>query len=434
MTVSLNKLDLPPQFVEEDREKGLFRVYRQAFIDPAILEKEKEMVFGRCWLYLGHSSELKQPNDFLTRNVGGRELIFNRNRAGEYQAFHNACPHRGAQVVREACGNAMAFQCFYHGWAFNNNGRFATRMQPGNYPEDFGQKGCQDLVAVAKLANYRDFWFVNFDTGAISLEDYLADAKAYIDVVADHGPQGMEIIDKSQKYSIKANWKLLVENSVDGYHAHSTHSTYVEYLADAIGGPPVLPTGDGVVYAYDLKNGHAVIQGPAPWGRPVAQWIPAWGEQGKKDIEAIYNELRQRVGDVRAEQIALRNRNMNIFPNLVINDIMAVTVRTFFPVSPSEMTVEGWALGAKGEGQAFRKRRLDNFLEFLGPGGFATPDDVEALESVQKGYSNYQAAPWNDISKGMLKEVPAGDDEVQMRCFWREWSRRIEGEKMEGAQ
>ena len=410
-------------WVNENRPRGLFRVSREAFTDPKLLERERDQIFGKCWLYVGHASELAKPNDFLTRSVGGREIIFNRNRKGDFQAFLNSCPHRGAMVARGRAGNCISFKCFYHGWAFNNNGKFATRMQPGVYPEDFGADGSADLVAVPRLDQYRDFWFINFDSNAISLSEYLADAKTYLDVVADHSAEGMEIVDGVQEYSINANWKLLVENSYDGYHAGETHSTYLEYLGAAIGGPAVIPFGQA--HTYDLGNGHAVVQGPAPWGRPVGQWIPAWGDQGKADIAKIVEELAARVGPERAQQIALSNRNMVIFPNLVINDIMAITVRTFYPETPNYMTVNSWALAPKGESRDFRRRRLDNFLEFLGPGGFATPDDVEALESAQRSYRNRHEAGWNDISRGMLKASPAPDDEEQMRCFWREWNRRV---------
>ena len=74
-----------------------------------------------------------------------------------------------------------------------------------------------------------------------------------------------------------------------------------------------------------------------------------------------------------------------------------------------------------------RERRLFNFLEFLGPGGFATPDDCEALALCQRGYANLAEAGWNDISKGMGSAEPKIDDEVQMRVFWREWNRRMTG-------
>ena len=170
-----------------------------------------------------------------------------------------------------------------------------------------------------------------------------------------------------------------------------------------------------------------MIEGRGPWGGPVVQWIPAWGEKGKQDIAAIHAELVARLGKDRADQIAYGNRNLLIFPNLIINDIMAITVRTFYPEQPDFVTVSSWALAPKGESRDFRKRRLDNFLEFLGPGGFATPDDVEALEACQRGYRNAREAGWNDISRGMQKETPAGDDEAQMRAFWRRWNHCVSG-------
>jgi len=415
-------------WIREDRIAGLFKVSRSAFTEQSVLDRERERIFDHCWLYIGHGSELAQPNDYLTRNVGGRELIFNRDRKGTYQAFFNTCPHRGALVAREKCGNALGFKCFYHGWSFNNNGKYATRTPAGVYPAGFGDDGSVDLARVPRLEQYRDFFFVNYDANAVGLEEYLADARQILDLVADHSPNGMEIVGGEQQYTIRANWKLLVENSADGYHAAETHGTYFDYLLDAVGNDAAeaLSNRENVSKAYDLKNGHAVIEGRAPWGRPIGRAIPAWGEKGRQDVAAIVAELQARVGPERAARIADRDRNMIIFPNLVINDIMAITVRTFYPIAPDLMTVRSFALAPKGEARDARKRRLDNFLEFLGPGGFATPDDVEALESAQRGYVNQRDAGWNDISRGLLKDQPAGDDEEQMRCFWREWNRRME--------
>ena len=416
-----------PPLITEDRLKGRFRVHRTAFTDPEILELEKALIFDRCWLYLGHESELPAPNDFLTRNIAGKELIFNRDRKGEFHAFYNTCPHRGALVVREPRGSAIAFRCFYHGWAFNNNGVFGTRDALHAYPEDFNEGGCVNLPKVANLAQYRGFYFVNFDPGAISLESYLADARQILDIIADQGPNGMEVIGQDQRYSIRANWKLLVENSFDGYHAADTHSTYFEYLSTALGEQAALPDDTDV---WDLKNGHASIEGEAPWGRPVARWIPAWGEAAKAEVEDIQKELVARLGFERADRIYRKGRNTCIFPNLIINDIMSLTIRTFYPTAPDGMNVSSWALGVKGETETMRERRLHNFLEFLGPGGFATPDDVEALEAAQRGYAAAKVAPWNDISRGMLRKGKfRADDEEQMRCFWREWNKQIGGEK-----
>jgi hypothetical protein len=118
------------------------------------------------------------------------------------------------------------------------------------------------------------------------------------------------------------------------------------------------------------------------------------------------------------------NRNLLIFPNLIINDIMAITVRTFFPRTPDYMDITAWALAPIDERPEHRAMRLDNFLTFLGPGGFATPDDVEMLEACQMGFANREVE-WSDISRGMKREHPLPNDELQMRAFWRQWHELI---------
>ena len=415
--------------VIEDRERHLFRVARRAFTEQSVLEGEHDAIFDRCWLYLGHGSEIAGNCDFITRAVGGRELIFNRDRGGAVHAFLNTCPHRGAMVVRERKGNALSFRCFYHGWSFNVNGRFASRFEEGNYGTEHYGGGCADLARVPRLESYRDFWFVNFDRNAMSLADYLAGAREYLDLVADQSEAGMEVVGSGQQYRINANWKLLAENSIDAFHGFPVHSTYFDYLKNI--GSLRMDSGTGDFTARgmtDLGNGHAVIEYASPWGRPIARWVPSWGEEKRELVERLRQNLVQRFGEERGLRIAETSRNMLIFPNLVINDIMAITIRTFYPEAPDQMTVSAWALAARGEDSELRKLRLFNFLEFLGPGGFATPDDQEALENCQRGYRNRREVAWNDISKGMPRVGrPMNDDEEQMRCFWRQWQQRMAG-------
>src|SRR5919112_880863 len=70
-----------------------------------------------------------------------------------------------------------------------------------------------------------------------------------------------------------------------------------------------------------------------------------------------------------------------------------------------------------------RARRLDAFLTFYGPGGFATPDDVEALELVQQGLANWHEDRWSEMSRGMGKESEQlNSDEHHLRIFWRRWN------------
>jgi p-cumate 2,3-dioxygenase alpha subunit len=167
--------------------------------------------------------------------------------------------------------------------------------------------------------------------------------------------------------------------------------------------------------------------GSAPWGRPYARWVPGWGEATRNEIDAIARRLVERLGEERGRRISQGDRNTLIFPNLVLNDIMAITVRTFFPARPDYMDVNAWALAPIGESATSRDRRLRNFLEFLGPAGFASPDDVEMLEMCQEGYNNRIGVEWNDISKRLPKAKPERADEEQMRVFWRRWSALLNG-------
>jgi p-cumate 2,3-dioxygenase subunit alpha len=175
--------------------------------------------------------------------------------------------------------------------------------------------------------------------------------------------------------------------------------------------------------SIDLGNGHSVVEYRAPWGRPIARWIPSWGEEAKEEIKELQEELDERLGQEMRKKISDTDRNMVIFPNLVINDIMSITIRTFDPVAPDYTEVRAFALGPKEESEKLRDRRLNNFLEFLGPGGFATPDDNEALELVQQGITTNREAKWSDVSKGMLEESPGSEDEHAIRVFWEQWNK-----------
>jgi phenylpropionate dioxygenase-like ring-hydroxylating dioxygenase large terminal subunit len=145
--------------------------------------------------------------------------------------------------------------------------------------------------------------------------------------------------------------------------------------------------------------------------------------------EAHRRRLAAEHGTERARRMCDFNRNMLIYPNLIINDIMAVTVRTFMPTSATSMAVTAWEAAPRDELPEVRQRRLDSFLTFLGPGGFATPDDIEALESCQQGFAS-GGVEWNDISRGMGRE-PQATDEEQMRAFWRRWRDQLDAGQLD---
>jgi p-cumate 2,3-dioxygenase alpha subunit len=407
-----------------------FRVHRSAMVDPAVLEREMRRIFDVCWIYAGHESEVRAPGDFVTRSLCGRPVILTRDSASKIRVFLNVCRHRGAMVCRERSGNAKGYTCFYHGWSYDRDGKLDGVPGESSYPDTFDRREL-GLAEVPRVDSYRGFVFVSFNPRAIPLADYLAGAKEYLDLVIDQSPTGeMELIRGTQEYTIRANWKLLVENSFDDYHLMSTHKTWLDYMKKsgvAIPKPPKghLMPAHGVGRA--LGNGHAVIDNENFRGRPVAKWIPIYGEDAKPEIERIRAELVSRLGEERARRVADTNRNLVVFPNLVVNDGSSVTIRTFHPVAPDRMEVTAWALGPKAESAKARAIRLDSFLTFYGPGGFATPDDVEALESVQQGLNAWREIPWSVMTRGMAKEgEQLNTDELHLREFWIQWDKLME--------
>lgn len=396
-------------------EPARFRVHRDSMVSPDILSEEQAKIFNHNWLYVGHESEIATPGDYVRRRVGGRPLFMVRGaKSKKINVFHNSCTHRGAVVCRQDAGNAKVFQCFYHAWTFDSEGKLS------GVPDRDAYGGTLDwdalaLKQVARVESYRGFVFCCFDPDVVGLEQYLAGAKDYLDLIIDAAPADMEIVHGTHEYGMDANWKLLVENSIDGYHAVSTHDTYFKYLVALGTDLSVGVTGT----AHDLGNGHAVLEYEAPWGRPVAKWEPLFGEDAKESVRGLRQNLVDRFGEERAHRMADLNRNMLIYPNLVVNDIMALTVRTFMPTAADHMEITAWQMAPRAEQPDVRQRRLDSFLTFLGPGGFATPDDIEALESCQQGFSS-GGVEWNDISRGMTR-VPEANDEAQMRAFWRRW-------------
>jgi len=400
-----------------DERSGTFRVSRDAFTSSEILEAERARIFDKCWLYIGHESEIREPGDFVSRVIVGREMIFNRDVNGRPHAFFNSCPHRGAKLCVEPSGKGRNFSCLYHGWMFDTDGKFRKLPHHKGYPRNFAADGSVDLVAAPRFDSYRGFYFICFDSEAVNLRDYLGNAAEYIDFVADQAEQ-IEVISGAQEYGISANWKLLCENTVDGYHADNLHATYFDFarnVASAAAGGAKIPRLrlEGVSRALD--NGHAVVEFSAPWGRPCGKWSPAWGAQTKSQIEENYGQLVARLGEERAHRTAHFNRNVVIFPNLMLVDAAGLVIRTIQPGQPGRMFVNTWAVGAAGEDDWIRQVRLKNFLTFLGPGGLATPDDIEALERCQAGNGDRNAA-----------ELPM-EDEGQIRAFWREWASRIDG-------
>jgi p-cumate 2,3-dioxygenase subunit alpha len=416
-------------YLQEDADAGIFRVHRSVYRDVRIFERERERIWGRAWLYLGHASEVPEPGDFKLRTIGGRELIFLRDVHGTVRAFLNACPHRGTAVCREPEGNAKRLRCFYHAWTFDTEGRLVSLPSPDAYPgrDDFRER--LGLRPVARLEVLHDFVFISFATSGPDLGSYLGEAADYIGLVADHSAAGMRVVPGEQRYCSRANWKLGVENAMDGYHFAPSHVTFLEYLKRT--GFTTSEGGRGRI----LANGHVVGIQNGHSGRAGLDWEPRFGEGERDRIEQNRERLFARMDAERAALIADYSRTLFMFPNLLLFDIEGVSIRLLEPVEPGLTRISAFALAPADEPPEALDVRLKVLTSFIGPGGLATPDDLEAQEGIQRAIASTATDPrpgvdWNDVSRGMASDA-AGQplrsiDEGRVRAFWRNWARMME--------
>ncbi|MFV2009987.1 MULTISPECIES: aromatic ring-hydroxylating oxygenase subunit alpha [unclassified Micromonospora] len=415
--------------IDEDWEAMRFRVHRSAYRDPGVFRDEIAKIWGHTWLYLGHETEIPNAGDFKTRTLGGRPLIFCRDSAGEVKVFLNACTHRGTILCRHNEGNTKFFQCFYHAWAFSNSGDLAALPGDESYPDDPGFRESMRLRQVPRLQIHEGFVFVAFDPDVPDLLTHLGPAAHYMSLTAKIGAHGMQTLPGVQLYSVKGNWKLAVENAMDGYHFAPTHNTFVGYLRET-----GFAVTDDDQYAYDLGGGHGLLVLTGHNGRIGMVWEPRFGDEEKARTVAKRNEMIARLGPELAAEIADASRILFVFPNLLLFDLEALTIRQLEPVAPDRTDVRAWQFVETGEPESVRALRIKTMVSFVGPGGLATPDDIEAYEAVQRGIvatadSADPAHDWSDMSRGMANEKQGNQgrsiDEGAMRSFWRHWADRV---------
>lgn len=406
--------------IEDNAATGIFRVNVNAFTDPTIFALEQERVFRHAWFYAAHESELSVPHNFVARKIAGQALIISRDANGQIHALINACRHRGALVCREDGGCNKVFTCPYHGWSFDSQGSLVGVPSEDAYDgtafdrQDFG------LVRMPHIESYRGFIFINQCVDAEPLTDFLAGAKELIDLVADQAPDGLEVLPGSHRYAIRANWKLVAENGIDSYHFRILHRRYLSFMrskgVEAIGTDNTFaPKG------WAFANGHGADehQNLATLGRFAGRWGALFPEALKPAIEANHTRLQQVHGAQRAYRISHVNRSLRLFPNFYILDNCNTTLRSFFPTAVDQVEVTEWVLGAKGESTELRQERLRTHSGLPGPASFVSPDDIDTLESCQRGL--VPQLEWLDFSRGMKRTEPLPTDELQHRGFYRHW-------------
>ena len=69
------------------------------YTNSQAFEHEKERIFANSWICVAHGSEVARPNDYITREIIGENIVIVRGRDNILRAFYNVCPHRGHQLL-----------------------------------------------------------------------------------------------------------------------------------------------------------------------------------------------------------------------------------------------------------------------------------------------------------------------------------------------
>ncbi|CAM5739697.1 aromatic ring-hydroxylating dioxygenase subunit alpha [Mycolicibacterium aubagnense] len=228
------------------------RVHGSLYTDPSIFAEELAKIWYRTWVFVGHESEVAQPNDYVRKKLGPQDVIMTRDREGHIHLLLNRCAHRGNQVCDDAKGNSGTFRCPYHGWTFRNTGELIGFPFFKGYGE---RKLDLAMGRVPRVDSYGGFIFGSFAADGPSLVEHLGDAAGEIDRLTRLSPEGrVELTAGWLQHTTRANWKLLAENETDGYHPQFVHGSIFGVTGSTIG---PLYSDSSTAVTRDLGNGHS---------------------------------------------------------------------------------------------------------------------------------------------------------------------------------
>ena len=209
--------DLLASYNDRDPLEQASTIPASWYVDGRIAELERESVFGGTWQVVARVDQFVQPGNFVTAELAGEPLVIVRGADGQLRAFYNVCRHHAAAVVTEECGKASIFRCPYHGWSYGLDGSLKGAPEfEGVCSFDRAQNG---LVPVL-VDTWEQFVFVNLDPKAAPLSDFLG---RLIHRVAALNLGSLHFFER-RSYSLNCNWKVFVDNYLDGgYHVPHLH-------------------------------------------------------------------------------------------------------------------------------------------------------------------------------------------------------------------
>jgi choline monooxygenase len=185
----------------------------EAYLDPARFADELRLLRSMPSVYVP-SAAIPNPGDHVERVAFGVPLFAVRDADRRVRVFRNACRHRGMALV-DGAGCSHALVCPYHGWTYRLDGSLAHVPHAEGFPDlDMSSRG---LVEVA-----------SHEVDGLVVIDPLDTHDPATEGLFDGGPWRDKLLSAERLFytqsTVRAmNWKVLVEQFLEGYHIRSTH-------------------------------------------------------------------------------------------------------------------------------------------------------------------------------------------------------------------
>jgi salicylate 5-hydroxylase large subunit len=382
------------------------------YSDPEIYAREQATIFrGRSWSYAALSAELPTVGAYKTTTIGDASIILVRGKGGEIGAFENRCAHKGVQLCYKTRGTTKSFQCPYHQWTYDLEGKLigvpfrkGIAELGGGMPADF------DLTKfpLTRLrAHERNgVVFVTFDATTESFEDYLGqNMLEYFDRIFDG--RGLRVLGY-QRQRIESNWKLEMENLKDPYHASLLHIFFATFGLFRLDQPAWVE--------MDAHGRHAIMAIAKRGDRAVTDATKEMSSF-RSDLVLQGPQLIQPVPEFPSRAIGVMQ---TLWPNLIIQQQSnTLATRQIICRGPGAFELHWTYFGYDDDDAEMTGRRLRQ-ANLVGTSGFVSIDDAEVLEMQQHAIAQYPAAE-GIVEMGGLgtEDQPHHVTEVPVRAFWR---------------
>jgi phenylpropionate dioxygenase-like ring-hydroxylating dioxygenase large terminal subunit len=375
------------------------RVHGSVYTSPEIFRREMETIFKKGWVYVAHESEVSEPGDYLTRMIGTEPVVVARGRDGVVRVLLNRCTHRANKLCTAEKGNANSFRCPYHGWTFANNGDLQGVPMREAYGDAFDSLRKELALAQApRVDSYGGFIFASLSPEGITLREHLGGATRAIDRLLNLSPtRKIDLRANWMKHLHHANWKMVVENNVDGYHALFTHAS----VYDAIRPAKVSHVPSKVeVLVRDIGDGHSEIDYSDEY-RKLDEEFVWYGRIPRAKLAKYVADLEAAYGPEQAHNaLVVGPPHTLIWPNLFLAEMNVMFVE---PQAPDRTIAWTTAVLIPGQDE-LNERTLRRAEGAMGPAGFLIADDGEIGMRNQAGLAA-QSPEWLELSRGVSDDI-----------------------------